>query len=289
MSNTRDGRSGKKLGPADSVFGSRGGFAASAASAMDTAQTVLRDVGGTVADTMRRWSDPRERMLRKRRRARRRAARFGIASGAGVVGSASLAVASAPDWTVVATGGAAALFAIPAVVAVDSYRRLKATPLPPPADSRRPLPPVGSASRAPMERLAQAENSLNQLLGVLGRSTIVDVEEVDRTGETARSASAALRAVAADVVAMESAGRGTAAAAAHLERSIHAAVGQLDVGVAQYEGLVTAAAKLTTPAQSSSYTLLAQQRDELLSASDRLEGWAEAIGEVDEIDRRFRG
>ncbi|QCQ93790.1 phage shock envelope stress response protein PspM [Rhodococcus sp. SGAir0479] len=255
---------------------------------MDTAQNVLRDVGGTVADTVRRWSDPRERVLRKRRRARRRATRFGVASGASVVGTASLAVASAPDWTVVATGGAAALFAVPAVVAVGTYRRLTATPLPPAAASRRPLPPVGSAARAPMERLARAESSLHQLLGVLGRSAVVDAGELDHTGETGRAASAALRAVAADVVAMESAGRGTAAAAAHLERSITAAAGQLDVGVEQYEGLVTAAAKLTAPAQSSSYSLLGRQRDELLSASDRLEGWAEAIGEIEEIERRYR-
>ncbi|MCL2533362.1 MAG: hypothetical protein FWE39_04265 [Nocardiaceae bacterium] len=287
MSNTRDGRSGKNSRPAGSVFGD-GSLSASAASAIDTAQNVLRDVGGSVADTMRRWSDPRERMLRKRRRVRKRATRFGIASGAGVVGTASLAVASAPDWTMVATGGAAALFAIPAVAAITSYRRLTATPLPPAPVSRRPLPPPGSAARAPLERLARAEGSLQQLVGVLGRSAVVDVAELDRTGETARSASEALRAVAADVVAMESAGRATSAAASHLERSIGAAVGQLDVGVTQYEGLVTAAAKMTAPAQSSSYTWLERQREELLSASDRLEGWAEALGEVDEIDRRFR-
>ncbi|WFR71489.1 hypothetical protein P9209_21565 [Prescottella defluvii] len=45
---------------------------------------------------------------------------------------------------------------------------------------------------------------------------------------------------------------------------------------------------MTAPAQSSSYTLLGQQRQDLLSASDRLEGWAVALGEVDEIDRRYR-
>ncbi|MDH6679919.1 hypothetical protein M2284_004144 [Rhodococcus sp. LBL1] len=288
MSNTRGGRSGKKSRPAASVFGDGSGFASSAAAAMDSAQSVLREVGGSVADTMRRWSDPRERMLRKRRRARKRATRFGIASGASVVGAASLAAASAPDWTMVATGGAAALFAIPAVVALSSYRQLAATPLPPAAASRQPLPPIGSSARAPMERLASAENSLQQLMGVLTRSEVVDVEELDRTGETARAASAALRTVASDVVAMESAGRGTAAAATHLEQSIRVAVQQIDVGVAQYEGLVTAAAKMTAPAQSSSYTLLGQQRQDLLSASDRLEGWALALGEVDEIDRRYR-
>lgn len=288
MSNTSGGRPGRKSRPAGSVYGDGSGFAASAASAMDTAQNVLRDVGGSVADTVRRWSDPRERMLRKRRRARKRATRFGIASGASVVGAASLAAASAPDWSIVATGGAAALFAFPAVVAVGTYRRLTATPLPPATAVRQPLPPLGSASRAPMERLTRAEAGLSQLLGVLSRSSVVDAQELDHTGETARAASAALRAVAADVVAMESAGRGTAAAATHLERSIHAAVGHLDVGVAQYEGLVTAAAKMTAPAQSPSYTLLDAQREELLSASERLEGWAEALGEVDEIDRRFR-
>ncbi|RVW04308.1 hypothetical protein EGT50_05245 [Rhodococcus xishaensis] len=254
---------------------------------MDTAQTVLRDVGGTVADTMRRWTDPRERMLRKRRRARKQAARFGIASGASVVATASLAVASAPDWTMVATGGAAALFAIPALAAVGAYRRLAAIPLPPAAQSRQPMPPAGSASRAPMERLTHAEASLHQLLGVLNRSANVDAAELDRTAETARSASVALRAVAADVVAMESAGHGTAAAATHLERSIQAAVGQLGDGVAQYEGLVTAAARMTESAQSSN-ALSGQQQEELLSASDRLLGWAQALGEVNEIDRRFR-
>ncbi|WP_441346811.1 phage shock envelope stress response protein PspM [Rhodococcus sp. W8901] len=288
MSNTRGGRSGRKSRPATSAFEESAGLAASAASAVTSAGSVLREVGGTVADTMRRWSDPRERMLRKRRRARKRATRFGIASGAGVVGSASLAAASAPDWTIVATGGAAALFAIPAVVAVSTYRHLTSVPLPPATVTRQPLPPVGSAARAPMERLASAESGLHQLLGVLSRSAIVDAEEIDHTGETARSASSALRAVAADVVAMESAGRGTAAAAAHLQQSVRAAGEQLDIGVAQYEGLVTAAAKMTAPAQSPSYTLLDRQREELLSASDRLEGWAEALGEVDEIDRRFR-
>ncbi|WP_107985382.1 phage shock envelope stress response protein PspM [Rhodococcus sp. OK519] len=255
---------------------------------MSSAQNVLREVSGTVADSVRRWSDPRERMLRKRRRARNRATRFGIASGAGVVGTASLAVASAPDWSVVATGGAAALFAVPAVIAVGTYRRLTATPLPPAGTNRQPLPPAGSAARAPMERLARAETSLNQILGVLGRSAVVDVDELDHTGETAREASSTLRAVAADVVAMENAGRGTAAAAPHLQHAVRGAGQQLDVGVAEYEGLVTAAARMTGPAQSSSYSLLDQQRQELLSASDRLEGWADALGEVDEIDRRFR-
>lgn len=288
MSNTRDGRSGKRSRPAGSVFGDAASLADSAASAAASAQSVLREVGGTVADKVRRWSDPREKMLRKRRRARRRATRFGIVSGAGVVGTASLAVASAPDWTVVATGGATALFAIPAVVAVGTYRRLTATPLPPAAVSRQPLPPTGSAARAPMERLARAETSLNQLLGVLGKSAVVDVDELDHTGETARAASAALRSVASDVVAMEDAGRGTAVAAPHLEHAVRNAEQQLDVGVAQYEGLVAAAARMTAPVQSTSYSLLDQQREELLSASDRLEGWADALGEVDEIERRFR-
>lgn len=288
MSNARDGRSGRRSRPAGSVFGDASTLADSATSAVTSAQNVLREVGGSVADKVRRWSDPRERMLRKRRRARKRATRFGIASGAGVVGTASLAVASAPDWSVVATGGAAALFAVPTVVAVGTYRRLTATPLPAPTVTRQPLPPAGSAARAPMERLAAAESSLNQILGVLGRSSVVDVDELDHAGETARAASAALRSVASDVVAMENAGRGTAAAAPHLEHAVRNAEQQLADGVVQYEGLVAAAARMTAPAQSSSYTMLDRQREELLSASDRLEGWADALGEVDEIDRRFR-
>ncbi|WP_305094758.1 hypothetical protein [Prescottella sp. R16] len=273
MSATRDGRPGKR--------------SRSAVFASVDAQSVLRDVRGTVAETVRRWSDPRERALRKRRRARRRATRFGVASGAGAVGTVTLAVASAPDWAVVATGGTAALFAVPAVLAVGTYRRLTAAPLPASAAARPPLPPAGSVARAPMERLAQAEHSLDRLSAVLGRSALVDVAELDHTGETARTAAAALRAVATDVVALEDAARSTHAAAPHLDRSIRAAVARLDDGVAQFEGLVTVAAKMTAPAQSPSYTLLDRQREELLSASERLEGWADALGEVGEIDRRF--
>ncbi|QBJ98868.1 hypothetical protein ERC79_21240 [Rhodococcus sp. ABRD24] len=257
-------------------------------SAVGSAHNVLREVGGNVAESVRRWSDPRERMLRKRRRARKRATRFAITSGGSAVGAVSLAVASAPDWTVVATGGAAALFAVPAVVAVGTYRRLTAKPLPPVTQSRLVLPPSGSAARMPMERLARAENSLYQLLGVLGRSASVDADELDHTGETARSAAATLRAVAADIVAMENAGRSSAAAAEHLGQSVRAAADQLGVGVDQFEDLVTAAAKMTAPAQTSSYVALDRQRQDLLSASDLLEGWAAALGELDEIDRRFR-
>ncbi|MGV9747167.1 phage shock envelope stress response protein PspM [Rhodococcus zopfii] len=253
------------------------------------AVAAFREVADGVVEAARRWRDPSARLRRKKRRARRRARIFGAASGMWGVGTATLVAASAPDWTIVATGGTTAALAVPAVLAVRTARRLDALPLPPAPPRRRALPPQGSVARAPMARLASNEQSLAQLLGVLARSQAVVAEDLDEIGEAAQAASSALEAVAVDVVALESAASGSAAAGAQLGPALAAAGRRLETGVDQFEELVAAAARFAgAPEGSRPMAVLEQQRAELISASDRLEGWAQSWQDVDRIQQRYR-
>lgn len=253
------------------------------------AVAAFREAADGVVDAARRWHDPAARLRRKKRRARRRVRIFGAASGMWGIGTATLVAASAPDWTIVATGGTTAALAVPAVLAVRKMRRLDAVPLPPAPPRRRVLPPDGSVARAPMARLASNEQSLAHLLGVLARSQAVAAEDLDEIGDAARAASSALEAVAVDVVALESAARGSAAAGAQLGQALTAAGHRLETGVDQFEELVAAAARFAgAPEGSRPMAVLEQQRAELISASDRLEGWAQSWREVDRIEHRFR-
>ncbi|MFD4182778.1 hypothetical protein ACFWO5_05835 [Rhodococcus sp. NPDC058481] len=241
-------------------------------------------MGGSVASAVRKWSDPREKLLRRRRRANRRRMRYGTVSGVSAVGTVGLVAASAPEWSLIAGGGAAALFAVPTVAAWRTYRRLGRIPLPSPRPARRVLPPVGSAAREPVARLLGAQTSLHQLLGVLTRSAVVPEEDIEQIGETAAAAAAALHAVADDVVAMERAG--STAAGLRLGDTIDVTAARLSAGVEQYEELLASVATMTVPAAADSLGSLERQRSEMLSASDRLEGWASALEEIASIRRR---
>ena len=253
------------------------------------AAAALRDMTGNVVEAARRWNDPAARLRRKKRRARRRARIFGTASGMGGVGTATLVAASAPDWTVVATGDTTAALVVPAALAFRTFRRLDAVALPPPAPARRALPPSGSVARSPMARLASDEQSLAQLLTVLARSRTVAADDLEEIASAARDAAGALEAVAVDVVALEAAARDSAAAQAHLGPAVAAAGKRLDTGVDQFEELVAAAARLAAaPDGTRSMDLLDRQRAELISASDRLEGWAQSWREIQQIESRYR-
>ncbi|MEU5840440.1 hypothetical protein [Rhodococcus sp. NPDC047139] len=254
-----------------------------------SAVAAIRDMTGTALDAARRWRDPAARLRRKKRRARRRASFLGAGSATTAIGTATLAVASAPEWTVVATGGAAAALAVPAVLSLRTFRRLDSRPLPPPLPRRRSLPPAGSVARAPMERLAANEDSLRRLLGVLVRSNSVAAEDLAEIDDAARAAASALEDVVEDVVALESAARGSAAAKAHLSVAITDAGERLGIGVDQFEELVAAAARLAATAEGNrSLTLLDQRRAELIATSDKLEGWAQSWREVGQIEQRYR-
>ncbi|NLV77966.1 MAG: hypothetical protein GXY65_01225 [Rhodococcus sp.] len=272
MNTPGDGRAGITPGPA-------------VAALRDVTGAALRDV----AEAAQRWRDPAAKLRRRKRRAQRRARLYGVAGGTTGVGTATLVVASAPEWTVVATGGATALLVVPAVMAYRRFRRLDALPVPPSPPRRRSLPPAGSVARGPMERLARSERSLTGLLGVITRSGTVAVDDLDEIGRTAVSAAEALGAVADDVVALESAAQGSIAARAELESAITAAGRRLDVGAEQFDALVSAAAKLAAPPEGTgSIAALDRQRADLISTSDRLEGWAQSWREVSQIQQRYR-
>ncbi|WP_258957198.1 phage shock envelope stress response protein PspM [Rhodococcus globerulus] len=246
----------------------------------------LREVTASAAEAARRWQDPRAKFERKRARARRRAQRWGFISGGTVIGTAGLAVASAPEWSVVVAGGGAALFAVPAVVAVGRYRSMNAGP--PPAPLRRRLPPSSSRAFIPMSRLVGAETSLFEILGVLRRADTIDPGELDEITVTADSALRAMFAVSSDIASMERAVTSTPKVAETLEPTIAGAVRELQAGLGQYEDLVNSAATLTAPHTPSALVGFNRELSALHAAAERLSSLADAIGEVDEITQKYR-
>ncbi|WP_187776238.1 phage shock envelope stress response protein PspM [Antrihabitans cavernicola] len=241
---------------------------------------MLREVGESMLVAVAHWAQPRERELRKRRRARRRSIRYSAATGVTAVGTAGLVAVAAPVWAIVATGGGAAVLVVPAALAIRKYRRLRSKPLPEPVARKRAVPPLLSSARAPMLRLVRAERSLHELLAVIARSSPVPDDELAETDETARSAAAALHALAADIVAMERAGRSAGAVAADLDAAVAAAVAQLESGVSEYEELLAAAARMTVPVAAAPRSAIEAASMEMRYAADRLDGWAEGLAEL---------
>ncbi|VVJ20980.1 Uncharacterised protein [Amycolatopsis camponoti] len=161
-------------------------------------------------------------------------------------------------------------------------RELKRTPLPAAPAGPPPLPPAGSAAREPMERLAECEASLGELLRQLsvpssvGTAPVSEVSVAD-AGQTATEAAAALRGLAARIQAIE---RGRNSAPAREQAALDAAVGklreQLDDGLEGFRGLVAAAGH--TVAASSDGLVTSKQA--LTDATDRLAGLAMALREL---------
>lgn len=90
----------------------------------------LRDMGEHALVAVRRWADPRERELRKRRRARRRSYQLGTVSGLTTAGTVGLVVISAPAWAVVVLGGGAVALVTGTALSARRYLRLRRSPLP---------------------------------------------------------------------------------------------------------------------------------------------------------------
>lgn len=254
-------------------------------SAVRGAADTARRFGESAVEAFGRWNDPRQKQIRRIKRARRRGSWFGSASGISAASTAGLAVASAPEWTMLATGGGAAVLAVPAAFAFTKYRRLRAEPLAAARPTKTALPGRSSAAYEPMSRLVGAQQSLYELSGVLMRSEFVDSAELAETGDVAAAAARALTEMATDIVAMERAADANARAGAHLAATIASSAAELGTGVDQYEELVAAAARLTTPTGIPS-SALEGRRAELVSATDRLEGWATALAELAEIRGR---
>ena len=241
-------------------------------------------------------SDPRARLLRKRRWALRFGLFFGFASGFWVVITGLLAVWSTPVWALIITGVIAAGAAVPATLLLLRYRWLRGEPLPPQRQvSGRRLPPPGSVARPAMSALGASERGLHSLLGVLDRGHLLPSGEIRELTAAAGHSAATMAATAAEVVSMERAAADAPDSRAYLAPTINALVAQLNAGVRQYNGMVTAAAHLVSSANAGapigalSQGTMSQQRyrDELTTATDRLMGWAQAFDELGQTTRHL--
>jgi hypothetical protein len=236
-------------------------------------------------------NDPREKQLRRRRRA----LRWGLIFAAGCVfWAATTVVLAAWGWFALLleiTGGVAVVQAMIAALLLIHYGWLKSEPLPAqrPATTRR-LPPPSSAARSAMSALGASERGFFSLLGVIERGNILPGNEIGDLTAAAQQSSAAMAATAAEVVSMERAANGTPQSRSYLAPTINAFTAQLSAGVRQYNEMVTAAAQLVSSANGDRSAPLAasrqRDRDELADATDRLAGWSQAFDELGGLPRR---
>ncbi|MFD0364295.1 hypothetical protein ACFQZZ_22855 [Nocardia sp. GCM10030253] len=245
----------------------------------------LREVGQHALVAVRRWADPRERELRKRRRARRRSFQLGTVSGLTTAGTVGLVIIAAPAWAVVVVGGGAVALVTGTALSARRYLRLRNAPLPQATFVPRKQPPLWSAARSPITRLIRAERAMHGLAGQIARSNRLPDDELADMLETAESGAAALHALAADVAAMEQAvsmmGGTNSDAAEDLSGNMRFALARLDAGVVEYEQVVAAAGRILAVPET---IVLRHDFDMIVSdlrhAADRLDGWAQALTEV---------
>ena len=116
--------------------------------------------------------------------------------------------------------------------------------------------------------------------------------EIHDLTAAAGQTSAAMAATAAEVVSMERAAHYSESSRLYLVPTINAFTAQLSAGVRQYNEMVTAAAQLVSSANGSANGdagLAGSQqryRAELVEATDRLLGWAQAFDELGGLPRR---
>ncbi|WP_084823714.1 phage shock envelope stress response protein PspM [Nocardia beijingensis] len=245
----------------------------------------LREAGEHALVAVRRWADPRERELRRRRRARRRSFQLGTVSGLTTVGTVGLVALSAPVWAVVVVGGGAVALVTGAALSTRRYLRLRGAPLPQAAFIPRKLPPLWSNARPSIARLVRAEKALHGMGVQIARSHRLPPDELADMLETAASGAAALHALAADITAMEQGlgaiGSAKSPAAVALTENLRLILARLDAGVAEYEQVVAAAGRILAVPE---HTVVRHNFDTIVAdlrhASDRLDGWAQALIEV---------
>ncbi|MGH3966859.1 MAG: phage shock envelope stress response protein PspM [Mycobacterium sp.] len=252
------------------------------------------DFAGELSDFVARKisaaADPRARLLRRRRRA----LRWSLIFGAGCLFWAAVTAGLAAwGWFALLleiTGLIAVVQAFAAMWLLLRYRWLRAEPLPVQrsANTRR-LPPPGSAARPAMFALGASERGFFSLLGVIERGNMLPTDEIGDLTAAANRTTAAMAATAAEVVSMERAAASTPQSRAYLAPTINAFTTQLSTGVRQYNEMVTAAAQLVSSANAdaalSSPVSRQRYRDELVGATDRLIGWAQAFDELGGLPR----
>ncbi len=118
-----------------------------------------------------------------------------------------------------------------------------------------------------MAALAASERGLFSLLGVMERGRMLPVDKLRELTAAANQTAATMAATANEVVSMERASSSAPQSRAHLAPTITAFTTQLDHGVRQYN-------------ESQQ-----RYRDELVNATDRLMGWAQAFDELGHLRR----
>lgn len=210
------------------------------------------DLFDLVAQKISAVSEPRARLLRRRRRA----LRWGLIFGFGCLFWGVVTVLLAAwGWFALLlqiTGFIAVIQAIPATLLLFHYRWLRSKPLP----TRRPvgvrrLPPPGSAARPAISALSASERGFFSLLGVIEQGKMLSVAEIRDLTAAANQTAVTMVATAAQVVSMERAMRYSAAPRSYLVPIIDAFAAQLGAGVRQYNEMVTAAAQLVSSANGS--------------------------------------
>lgn len=267
--------------------GQRGQWRALLRHGLDTAT----DLSDLVAQKLSAASDPGARL----RRRRRRALRWGVIFSFGCLFWAALtAVLAAWGWFALLlqiTGFIAVVQAIPATLLLFRYRWLRSEPMPArrPAGVRR-LPPPGSAARPAMSALGASERGFFSLLSVLERGEMLPAAEIRDLTAAANQTSVAMTATAAQVVSMERAVHSCESSRSYLVPTINAFTAQLSAGVRQYNEMVTAAAQLVSSANggvgSPAPAAQRRYREELVDATDRLAGWAQAFDELGGLPQR---
>ena len=255
------------------------------------------ELSASVAHRVSAATDPRARLLRRRRRALRWALIFGAGCLFWAVVTALLAAWGWFALLLEITGFVAAVQAIPATLLLFRYRWLRSEPLPAsrPTNVRR-LPALGSAARPAMSALGASERGFFSLLGVMERGEMLPAAEIRDLTAAANRTSAAMAATATEVVSMERAAHYSEPSRSYLAPTINAFTAQLSAGVRQYNEMVTAAAQLVSSANREpgagvgdgvgSTATQQRYRAELVEATDRLLGWAQAFDELGGLPRR---
>ncbi|WP_204803499.1 phage shock envelope stress response protein PspM [Mycobacterium riyadhense] len=246
------------------------------------------DLSDLVAQKISAATDPRARQLRRRRRALRWAWIFTAGVAFWALVTAGLAAWGWFALLLQITGAVAVAMVIPATLLFFRYYWLKSEPLPAqrPTTTRR-LPPPGSAARPAMYALGASERGFFSLLGVIERGAMLPADEIRDLTDAAKRSSAAMAATATEVVSMERAAHHTESSREYLVPTINAYTAQLGAGVRQYNEMVTAAAQLVSSANGDGLAGAAQQRyrEELVGATDRLMGWAQAFDDLGGLPR----
>lgn len=236
-------------------------------------------------------SDPRSRLLRKRRWALRLGLIFSGATVFWTAVTGLLAAWSTPVWVLIITGAVAAGAAVPATLLLLRYRWLRGEPLPPQRQvSGHRLPPPGSAARPAMSALGASERGLHSLLGVLERGRMLPSGEIRELTSAASRSAATMTATAAEVVAMERAMHDAPESRAYLTPTVNALTAQLGRGVRQYNEMVSAAAHLVSATNAGEQAIGSapqRYRTDLADATDRLLAWAQAFEELDASSQKL--